>query len=60
MRGLAISAPEVTHVSRHGFWILLGTEELLVRFEEFPWFRHATIDALMSPIILAIKPQVTH
>jgi len=48
MRGPAISAAEVTHVSRHGFWLLLGDDELLVKFEDFPWFRHATIDALTT------------
>jgi hypothetical protein len=47
MRGHATSVAEVTHVSRHGFWLLLGDEELLVRFDDFPWFRRATIDALM-------------
>lgn len=46
MHGNAISAAEVTHVSRHGFWLLLGNEELLVRFDDFPWFRRATIEAL--------------
>ena len=46
MPGFATSAPEVTNVSRHGFWLLLGDEELLVRFADFPWFRQATIDAL--------------
>jgi hypothetical protein len=46
MPGFATSAPEVTNVSRHGFWLLLGDEEILVRFEDFPWFRQATIDAL--------------
>jgi len=25
---------------------LLGDEELLVRFDDFPWFRQATIDSL--------------
>jgi hypothetical protein len=40
------SAPEVTHVSRHGFWLLLGNEELLLPFEQFPWFRKATIEQL--------------
>lgn len=37
---------EVTHVSRHGFWLLLDTKELLVPFAEFPWFRNATIAQL--------------
>jgi hypothetical protein len=40
------SAPEVTHVSRHGFWLLLGNEELLLPFEQFPWFKKATIEQL--------------
>lgn len=43
MPGTVISAPEVTHVSQHGFWLLLGNEELLLPFAQFPWFRHATI-----------------
>lgn len=46
MPGPDTSAAEVTHVSRHGFWLLLGDEELPVPFAEFPWFRRATIEAL--------------
>ena len=46
MHGTATSTPEVTHVSRHGFWLLLGDEELLLPFEQFPWFRKATIEQL--------------
>jgi hypothetical protein len=41
-------APEVTHVSRHGFWLLLGEEELLLPFDLFPWFRQATIDQICT------------
>jgi hypothetical protein len=37
---------EVTHVSRHGFWLLIGDEELLLPFADFPWFRQATIDQI--------------
>ena len=36
MPGSVTMAPEVTHVSRHGFWLLLEDEELLVPFEQFP------------------------
>ena len=43
MPGTIISAAEVTHVSKHGFWLLLDAEELLVPFEHFPWFKNATI-----------------
>jgi hypothetical protein len=41
-------AVEITHVSRHGFWLLLDDEELLVSFADFPWFRQATIDQLLN------------
>lgn len=46
--GSIISAAEVTHVSRDGFWILLQDEELFVSFLEFPWFRDASIGKLMN------------
>jgi len=46
MLGTSISAPEVTHVSKHGFWLLLKNEELLLPFEQFPWFRKATIEQI--------------
>ena len=46
MHGMSTSAAEVTHVSRHGFWLLLGEEELLVPFEHFPWFKKASIEQL--------------
>jgi hypothetical protein len=39
---------EVIHVSKNGFWVLLGDEELLVPFAEFPWFRQATIEHLTT------------
>ena len=46
MHGSSTSAVEVTHVSKHGFWLLLDAEELLVPFEHFPWFKKATIEQL--------------
>lgn len=46
MLGTVTSAPEVTNVSKHGFWLLLDAEELLVPFEHFPWFKKATIEQL--------------
>ena len=46
MLGTSTLVPEVTHVSKHGFWMLLDTEELLVPFEHFPWFKKATIEQL--------------
>ncbi len=46
MHGTVTSVAEVTHVSKHGFWLLLDSEELLVPFEQFPWFKKATIEQL--------------
>ena len=46
MPGTITSAAELTHVSKHGFWLLLGDEELLLPFDQFPWFRKATIEQL--------------
>jgi len=41
MHGTITSVAEVTHVSKHGFWLLLGNEEL-------PWFKQATIEQLSA------------
>ncbi|MEO6407383.1 MAG: DUF2442 domain-containing protein [Burkholderiaceae bacterium] len=46
MPGAVTSAPELTHVSKHGLWLLLGNEELLLPFDKFPWFKKATIEQL--------------
>ena len=48
MHGSATSVAEVTHVSRHRFWLLLGGEELQLPFDEFPWFRAATIEQITT------------
>ena len=44
--GKHTSAVEVSNVSRNGFWLLLGDEELFVPFAAFPWFRDATIEQI--------------
>jgi hypothetical protein len=43
MLGTVTLAAEVTHISQHGLWLLLEDEELLLAYEQFPWFRKATI-----------------
>ena len=47
-RGRNTSAVEVTNISPHGFWLLMGEQERFVSFKAFPWFREATIAALMN------------
>ena len=46
MHGASTSEVEVTHVSQHGFWLLLKDEELSVPFSEFPWFKDVSIEQL--------------
>ncbi len=46
MPGTPIFQTEVTHVSKHGLWLLLDDEELFLSFTDFPWFKAATIDQL--------------
>lgn len=48
MPGSTTSAVEVTNISKHGFWVLLGDEELLLPFEHFPWFRQATVEQIVN------------
>jgi len=48
MYGVAASAAEVTHICRHGFWLLLGDEELLLPFEHFPWFKAAIVEQISN------------
>jgi hypothetical protein len=48
MHGTATSAAEVTNISKHGFWLLLGDEELLLPFEHFPWFKSATVEQICN------------
>jgi Protein of unknown function (DUF2442) len=46
--GHDISAAEITNVSKHGCWVLLGDEELFMPFTHFPWFRNASIGQLTN------------
>ena len=47
---------EVTNVSKHGFWLWLGDDELFVPFAEFPWFKDASIAKLLH----VERPQAHH
>lgn len=41
-------AVEVGNVTRHGFWLLLDERELFLPFDNFPWFRHASIERITT------------
>jgi hypothetical protein len=48
MPGVTTSEAEVTNISAHGFWLLLGNEELPVSYAEFPWFKKATVEQILT------------
>lgn len=54
--GNSTSDPEVTNVSQHGFWLLVGDEELFLPFAQFPWFQDAAISKLQN----VVQPSEAH
>lgn len=42
------SEAEVTHISNHGIWLMLGEREMFMSFEHFPWFRSASLAAVQD------------
>ncbi len=46
--GSSTLAVEVGNVTRQGFWLLLDGRELFLPFEQFPWFRDASIAGLTA------------
>ena len=46
--GTDISKVEVLNVSPNGFWLLVHEREHFLAFENFPWFRGATLQQLFA------------
>ena len=46
--GKNTSAVEVSHVSSHGLWILVGERELFLSYEDFPWFLDAPLKSILN------------
>ena len=46
--GKPTSGVEVVDISTHGLWLLAGDQEHFLSFEEFPWFKSATIAAVLN------------
>lgn len=56
MPGANTSTAEVTNISTHGFWMLVDDREVFLPFEEFPWFKGASVEA----IVTVERPQPHH
>ena len=39
---------EVTHISKHGIWLLTENGELFIPFDKFPWFKDAPIGKILN------------
>ena len=48
MPGAGTSTAEVTNISQHGFWMLIDGRELFLAFDEFPWFKQASVAAIVG------------
>ncbi len=46
--GIPTSETEVTNVSTHGLWLLSHGKELFLSYDDFPWFRDASIGKVMN------------
>jgi hypothetical protein len=39
---------EVSHISQHGVWLLLGNREMFLSYDNFPWFKDAPVSAVLN------------
>ena len=44
--GVLTSQVEVTNVSSHGLWLLAHGRELFLSYDDFPWFKEASIGSV--------------
>jgi len=44
--GSDTSAVEVTNISAHGIWLLVGDKEYWLPFDKFPWFKEARVSQI--------------
>jgi hypothetical protein len=40
------STVEITNISSHGMWIYIRGKELFMSYEDFPWFKNQTVQAI--------------
>ncbi len=50
--GRSISKIEVLNISEHGFWICVQGKEHFLPFQEFPWFKQATLSQIQDVELL--------
>ena len=46
--GKIASDVEVTNISTHGIWLLVGERGLFLSYEDFPWFKEVPIGNILQ------------
>ena len=50
--GKNISNIEILNISMHGVWVYVDGQEYFLPYEDFPWFKKATIQQIQNVRIL--------
>ena len=50
--GADTSPVEVLNISKHGFWLFAREREYFLPFEHFPWFKQASVSAILNVELL--------
>lgn len=50
--GASTLEAEVTHISKHGIWLLIQEKEYFLSFDNFPWFQNAPVSAIQNVELL--------
>ena len=45
--GKTVSDVEVTNISTHGIWLLVGEWEFFLSYEDFPWFKEVPLGNIL-------------
>ena len=46
--GAPTSVAEVTNIDHFGFWLLVADKEYFLPYDDFPWFRGATVNQILN------------
>ena len=52
LHGNNVSNPEISNISPHGIWLLLDGRERFLPFEQYPWFKDATVAQITNVRLL--------
>ena len=52
VRGAGISAAEVQGITAQGIWIYVKGDEYFLNYQDYPWFKGATVGAIFNVALL--------